>query len=86
MALSPPPRSSLPRMPQRDVFLPPEVSFTADPSGPAWLTYSIPASTSPYRVTLDWADADPAAASPIVAIAMAVRFMLSPLFECLLWS
>ncbi|MNT22621.1 hypothetical protein D3C72_1580110 [compost metagenome] len=83
IAFRPPPRSSLPRMPQREVFLPPEVSLTAEPSGPAWLTYSMPASTRPYMVTLDWADADPAAARPIAANAIALRFMLSPCL-CLL--
>jgi hypothetical protein len=76
-AFSPPPRSSTPRKPQRDVFLPPETRRVAPPSLLAWFTYSTPASTMPYKVTLDCACA-PAAnpASPAQVTPTAAFFML----------
>ncbi len=48
MALVPPPRSSLPRKPQREVFFPPEMTRTTlSPAAFAWFTYSTPASIRP---------------------------------------
>lgn len=80
MPFSPPPRSSLPRRPQREVFLPPDTRRAAPPPlAPAWFTYSMPASMMPYRVTLDWAAAVPAVASAAAASAIEVIFIGSPL-------
>src|SRR5437868_2712149 len=61
MACLPPPRSSVPRTPQRLGDKPPELRATLFwPFGPVarlWLLYSILASTTPYKVTDDWAAA-----------------------------
>ncbi|MNN38684.1 hypothetical protein D3C81_1526920 [compost metagenome] len=73
MPFRPPPRSSTPRRPQREPDRLPEFMRTAVwplPPG-TWLATSTPASTMPYRVTLD---ADWARAAPDVAqVAAAAR-------------
>ncbi len=62
--LVPPPRSSVPRRPQRDGTVPLRLGMrtTLLPAVPMWLTYSTPVSTTPYRVT-DWALANAGTAS-----------------------
>jgi len=51
LAAKPPPKSSVPRRPQRDVDKPPEIACVFET--PAVLTRPTPASIMPYKVTLD---------------------------------